>query len=106
MLRNKTILFILAAFLITSCGGNSWEGVKRGITGAKQKTGDEFLVKKKDPLILPPDFENLPTPDDTGEIFEEISIIEKRIKKEKDEKATTKATTSSEKSLIEKIKEK
>ena len=56
MLRNKTILFILAAFLITSCGGNSWEGVKRGITGAKQKTGDEFLVKKKDPLILPPYF--------------------------------------------------
>ena len=55
---------------------------------------------------MPPDFENLPTPDDTGEIVEEISIIEKRIKKEKDEKATTKATTSSEKSLIEKIKEK
>ena len=40
----------------------AWESTKRGLTGAKKKSTDEFLVKKKDPLILPPDFENLPPP--------------------------------------------
>ncbi len=29
---------------------------------ADKKTSDEFLIKKKDPLILPPEFEELPLP--------------------------------------------
>ena len=28
----------------------------------KINSTDEFLVKKKDPLILPPDFDKIPTP--------------------------------------------
>jgi len=33
------------------------------LTGAtKQKNTDEFLVKKKDPLVLPPNFNDLPKP--------------------------------------------
>ena len=31
-----------------------------GVT--KQKNTDEFLVKKKDPLVLPPNFNDLPKP--------------------------------------------
>ena len=104
MLRNKTILFILAAFLITSCGGNSWEGVKRGITGAKQKTGDEFLVKKKDPLILPPDFENLPTPDERILAEEEISIFEDELEISIEDDSS--GSSSAENSILKKIQSK
>ena len=28
----------------------------------KLKTTDEFLVKKKDPLVLPPDYNKIPEP--------------------------------------------
>ena len=53
--------------------------VKRGLTGAKKDSTDEFLVKKKDPLILPPDFENLPTPDERATAEKLISIFEENL---------------------------
>ena len=30
----------------------------------KKKNTNEFLIKKKDPLVLPPNYEKLPTPQD------------------------------------------
>ena len=54
----KKIIYILSIiFFVTSC--QTMSSVKQGLTGAKKSSADEFLVKKKDPLILPPDFENL-----------------------------------------------
>ena len=50
MFKKKTIFLMLLIFLVTSCA-DSWSNVKRGLTGAKQKSTDEFLVQKKDPLI-------------------------------------------------------
>ena len=55
MPKKQTIFFVLLIFLVTSCA-DTWGNVKRGLTGAKQDSTDEFLVKKKDPLILPPRF--------------------------------------------------
>jgi len=49
----KTIYISLLIFL-ASCS-DTFDSVKRGLTGAKKNSADEFLVKKKDPLILPPD---------------------------------------------------
>ncbi len=52
------IFFIFAIFIgINGCGN-----FKDAVTGQKKKTTDEFLIKKKDPLILPPDYDNLPIP--------------------------------------------
>ena len=70
---------MLLIFLVTSCA-DSWGNVKRGLTGAKKKSTDEFLVKKKDPLILPPDFDSLPSPSERDEALEEISSFEKTLK--------------------------
>ena len=72
----KTICLITLIFLVTSCEG-TWDSVKRGLTGAKQQSTDEFLVEKKDPLVLPPDYENLPTPSDRAAAKEELSSFEK-----------------------------
>ena len=75
----KTIFLFALFFLISNCGG-TWDSVKRGITGQKNTSTDEFLVQKKAPLILPPDYESLPTPsnnsiDDETESFDKTLII-------------------------------
>jgi len=53
--------------------------IKRGLTGEKKLSTDEFMIEKKDPLIMPPDYENLPTPEDRETAKEEISNFEKSL---------------------------
>ena len=71
----KITFFILMFVFLTSCA-DTFDSVKRGLTGAKKSSADEFLVKKKDPLILPPDYENLPDPDERNISLEDESIFE------------------------------
>ena len=96
----KKIIYMFALFYFTvSCGD-----VKRGITGAKQQSTDEFLVIKKDPLILPPDYENLPVPDETATISEEISIFENTLETSAEDNSST--SNSIESSILKKIQSK
>ncbi len=67
-------MYIFLLFLFTGSCADTFSSVKRGLTGAKKNSADEFLVEKKDPLILPPDFENLPIPDEGIADIEEDSI--------------------------------
>jgi len=97
---------MLLIFLVTSCA-NTWGNVKRGLTGAKQKSTDEFLVQKKDPLILPPDFESLPSPSDREEAIEEMSSFEKTLKQTTETEITASSTGSStEDSILKQIRKK
>ena len=97
---------MLLIFLVTSCAG-TWGNVKRGLTGAKQKSTDEFLVQKKDPLILPPDFESLPSPSDREEAIEEMSSFEKTLKQTTETEITASSTGSStEDSILKQIRKK
>jgi len=106
MFKKKTIFLMLLIFLVTSCA-DSWSNVKRGLTGAKQKSTDEFLVQKKDPLILPPDFESLPSPSDREEAIEEMSSFEKTFKQESETEITASSTESSaEDSILKQIRKK
>ena len=102
MHRKFFLCLITLIFLLTSCSGNDWAAVKRGVTGAKSNDSDEFLVKKKDPLILPPDFEDLPTPGDRRAAKQEISIFEETFGETIQEDETAK---SIEESILKKIKE-
>ena len=103
MLKKKTTFLVLLAFLITSCA-DSWDSVKRGLTGSKKRSTDEFLVKKKDPLILPPDFENLPTPSDRETAQEESSNFEKKLKKNSSTEDTSSSESSAEQSILRQIR--
>ena len=106
MLKKKTIFIMLIVFLVTSCA-DTWGNVKRGLTGAKQKSTDEFLVQKKDPLILPPDFESLPSPSDREEALEEMSSFEKTLQQASETEITTSSTGSSaEDSILQEIRKK
>ena len=104
---HKKIIYILSIiYLVVSC--ESMDAVKRGLTGEKRKSADEFLIKKKDPLILPPDYENLPTPDERIAATEEISTFEKTLGTSiKDNSSTSTSTSSStEESILKKIQSK
>ena len=106
MFKKKTIFLMLLIFLVTSCA-DTWGNVKRGLTGAKQKSTDEFLVQKKDPLILPPDFESLPSPSDKEEAIEEMSSFEKTFKQESETEITaSSAGSSAEDSILKQIRKK
>ena len=97
---------MMLIFLVTSCA-DSWSNVKRGLTGAKQQSTDEFLVQKKDPLILPPDFDSLPSPSDKEEAIEEMSSFEKTFKQESETEITVSSTESSaEDSILKQIRKK
>ncbi len=53
-----TLIFIFVITLsLTSCGGT-----RDFLTNAKKPGGDEFLVEKKQPLTMPPNFEDIPVP--------------------------------------------
>ena len=63
-------LFILILFIpLFSC-----QSVKDALTGKKYESSDEFLVIKKNPLVLPPDFNELPIPEDPVSMTREESI--------------------------------
>ena len=63
-IKLNLILLIALVPLLTFCGGvrDALEGKKRS------EQSDEFLVKKKNPLQMPPDMNKLPTPGDDLEI--------------------------------------
>ena len=102
MFRKITYIFLL--FLFTGSCADSFSSVKRGLTGAKKNSADEFLVKKKDPLILPPDFENLPIPDEEIVDIEEFSIFEKTLEDSTEENLPV--SDSVENSILKKIQSK
>ena len=61
---------IIFSIFLTSC-----QSIKDGLSGKKNENSDEFLVKKKNPLVMPPKFMELPKPEE--ETFErEISVID------------------------------
>ena len=94
------MLFVIC--IVTSC--QTLGDVKRGLTGEKMTSTDEFLIKKKDPLIMPPDYENLPTPDERIAAKEEISDFEKSLGISIEDNSST--SSSAEESILKQIQSK
>ena len=67
MIKN---IFLLILFIsVYSC-----QSIKDGLSGKKYESSDEFLVIKKNPLVLPPDFKALPEPQDPVKMSREETI--------------------------------
>ena len=109
----KIIQIIILPLLLYSCG----TGLKDALQGKKRsENSDEFLVQKKNPLILPPNNGELPVPSSGPEnqeiINQENSLDVKKILEidtEGNQIDKKKCTTDSidkclEKSILEKIK--
>ena len=99
MFKNKIVFFMMLSFLITSCAS-----IREGLTGSKNQSTDEFLVKKKDPLVLPPDFENLPNPSERIAAEEEMTNFEKTLKKQTISESSSTTENSVEESILNQIK--
>ena len=103
-MHKKTLYLITLIFLLTSCG--TMDSVKRGLTGEKELSTDEFFVEKKMPLILPPNYENLPLPSESEFTEEETFSLSKTIEVESSEELTSSKSNSNEESILKKIKQK
>ena len=104
---NKIIIIIF--FLITACT-SSWENIKKGLGGAKRTSTDEFLVRKKEPLVMPPKWKDLPEPGGVMKSDDEVreaTYIEELIKLEKNKESSTnyeQGNGSLEESILKRIK--
>ena len=65
----KKLFLLLIIISLYSC-----QNVKDALSGKKYESSDEFLVIKKNPLVLPPDFNKLPTPEDPISLSREETI--------------------------------
>ena len=74
MIKNKIKLLLLLLILLSSC-----QTIKDGLSGKKNDNSDEFLVKKKNPLELPPDFDELPAPKKNEENINQSMEIDEEI---------------------------
>jgi hypothetical protein len=101
----KFIFIILLFNFIVAC-----KSAKDAFTLKKKSSGDEFLVEKKSPLVMPPDYGKLPMPGEKQVIEQQtnenidIKIILNDNKNLSNKVETNSAATSIEKSILEKIK--
>ena len=98
----KENLLIIIFIIFTAC--NSFKEAGQVLRNEKTQNTDEFLIKKRNPLVLPPDYENIPEP---GSIKQNIESEEKKIKKilKASEIETSKTKSSNiEESILNKIK--
>ena len=99
------LLFLTPIIFLSACST-----ISDGFRSQKKNSIDEFLVEKKSPLVMPPDFDELPLPDDRKP--NSTDIEEKDIKSliTNNENSITENQNSSneskgiENSIIEKIK--
>ena len=97
-------LLLSSIFILNGCSSLSDAG--KVIRNEKVRTTDEFLIKKKEPLTQPPDFETIPEPGSMESKAEkQESSIEKILKtKPSTENQTTTQSSSTEESILNQIK--
>ena len=99
------ILFLNLIILLSSCGT-----VKDAFSNQKKNNSDEFLVEKKSPLVLPPDYNELPVPNSSEiQSNEDINEIKDLIGNEDIDDNTNNTNNTNknknfEQSILEKIK--
>ncbi len=96
---NLTFVII---FFLTSCGGFKEAG--KVLRNEKTNSTDEFLVKKREPLILPPNHDKLPEPNALGENKKEEENKIKRILKKSENDISSEKSSSVENSILKNIR--
>ena len=99
----KIFFYLSLILLISSCGT-----IKEGFKNQKKDSSDEFLVQKKSPLVMPPDYDQLPLPGtinnkDNLTDKENIKDIISKTPKEKNKSTIEDDNESLERSILKKI---
>ena len=100
------LLVLISSLLIILNSCSSMNEVGKVLRNEKTTSTDEFLIKKKEPLTQPPDFEKIPVP---GSSRNKSAKDENNIKKilrtsETEFKNNQTKSSSTEDSIINKIK--
>ena len=101
----KLTIIIISILALNSCGT-----VREAFSSQKKNSIDEFLVEKKSPLVMPPDFNELPLPQQTNQVTEkeenkDIKLLLTDNKDSDFDNQNTNQNTNFENSIIEKIKD-
>ena len=104
-MKKINLYLIILSIILSSC-----QSIKDGLSGRKTENSDEFLEKKKNPLVMPPKFMELPNPeqenldDEVAKIEEDIDI-RNILDLEKSSKSKSSKSGSAEDFVLEQIKD-
>ena len=102
MKYSKIFTYMCLLTFLISCGA-----VKEGFTNQKKNNSDEFLVEKKSPLVMPPEYNELPIPqsDKNNKDDKSDNSFKNLIEVENKETSVSKSTNKSfEEKILEQIK--
>ena len=107
-MKMKNLIKIVFFIIVLGVSLSGCQSLKEGLSpGKKSRNADEFLIQKKSPLILPPEYENLPVPAGSEIDNQEDIDLEEIFSKKSNNKSTTSSTDSNkslEKNILDKIK--
>ncbi len=86
----KIFLFFVVIFILSSC-----QSLRDNLSMKKNDSVDEFLIKKKNPLVVPPEFSKLPVPKNQTKDMDDNNEEELDLSKVIDGPNTTIETNSS-----------
>lgn len=103
-MKNLKIIFltIIVSIVFSHCST-----IKDGFKSQRKNSTDEFMVEKKQPLVMPPNYNDLPIPDEniddkTDKNFKNLVITNEEIKSKTDQ--IDKQNKSTENFILGKIK--
>lgn len=100
---NNINLLLITFILLTSCSGLQDAG--KVLRNEKINSTDEFLVKKRNPLVLPPNYEEIPEPGSISETKrDKENNLKKILKGPKTNSISTNKSSSVEESILNRIR--
>tara|TARA_Y100000389_G_scaffold172317_1_gene180658 strand:- start:335 stop:646 length:312 start_codon:yes stop_codon:yes gene_type:complete len=101
MKRFKFYILLSILVFLSSCGS-----LREGFSNKKKDNSDEFLIEKKSPLIMPPDYNELPIPNEEKEEQQtnEIKSLILKSKNGESKENIDEKNSSFESSILKKIK--
>ena len=107
MNKIKTTLIIFSLAFLLGC-----QSLQKSFAPTKKAGGEEFLVKKKSPLVMPPSYNELPKPSqnqsqDSGNLQDTDikSLITNKSSEINNPNVNTKSASSLENIILKKIKD-
>ena len=94
----KKLILLSFIFLTTSCGT-----LKEGFSNQKKNNSDEFLVEKKSPLLMPPNFNELPIPKSQSILENEKNDEIKKLITKSDNNSSNSDSSTNSKSTFEEL---
>ena len=101
----KLFLFLILITFLNACST-----ISDGFRSQKKNSVDEFMVEKKSPLVMPPDFDDLPLPNQSNKNLKKEkeadikSLISNNENSSNETQNSSNQNLSFEKSILDKIK--